>query len=214
MGHTSSGQAQEGHVVPGPYADRRQKRRSRSGSPHKAVVRNVARHPAAYRPGSKGHPQLDAEPAAGGHDSFIGPTRSRRRTAVATIELGGDESRETGRGAAHGRRQLAVDRLGAEVGAGSQAGPHAAALINASQGVVRRGQAHRHPLHLLAETAHRQEQPAPHLDLGGPGERKARAADGDPQTAGGGMIMRLPSGHLQCRGREAPRSNTCFIAVA
>ncbi len=59
--------------------------------------------------------------------------------AGAAVERGGDAQREAGRGAADGRLDLAVDRLGTQHEPGLQACPDAAALIDAAQGVARLG---------------------------------------------------------------------------
>jgi hypothetical protein len=111
---------------------------------------------------------------------------------VATVELGGDESREAGGGAAGGSGTLAVDRLGVEHEPGPQARSHATTLIDAPQRVVRLGEAYRHALDLLAKPAHGEEHAPLHLELDGPGENEARARDPDSQPVSGGMVLVLP----------------------
>jgi hypothetical protein len=133
---------------------------------------------------------------------------------VATVELGGDESREAGGGAAGGGGTLAVDRVGVEDEPGTQARSHATALIDAPQGVVRLGEAYHHPLDLLAKAAHGEKHVPSHLELDDVREDEARARDCDPQPLRGGMMLALPRNHVQSRRIEARRSNTCFGAVA
>ena len=142
--------------------------------------------------------------------------QSRRRTATAgfAVERGGDAQREASRGAADGRLDLAVDRLGVEHEPGLKACPDAAALIDAAQGVVRLAQARRHSLHLPAKPAHREEHAPSHLTTEGLREDEARARDVDPQSRGGGMVPELPScGYPQSRELAAMRSNTCLGGV-
>jgi hypothetical protein len=121
--------------------------------------------------------------------------QSRRRTDTAgsPVERGGDEQREVGHGAADGRLDSTVDRLGAEHEPGLQPGPEAAALIHAPQGVVRLGEARRHPVDLRAKPAHGEEHAPSHPATEGFGEDEARARDVDRQSRNGGMVPALPS---------------------
>jgi hypothetical protein len=121
--------------------------------------------------------------------------QGRRRTAAAgyAVEHSGDAQREAGRGAADGRLDMAVDRLGVEHEPGLKACPDAAALIDAAQGVLRLAQARRHSLHLPAKPAHREEHAPSYLTPEGLREDEIRARDVDPQSRSGGMVPELPS---------------------
>ena len=124
--------------------------------------------------------------------------QSRRQTLAGgvAVEGCGDESREAGRGAADGRLELAVDRLGTEHEPGSQACPDAATLIDAAQGILRLGQARRHAVNLPAKPAHREEHAPSHLNTEGLREDEIRARDVDPQSRCGGMVPEPPLGYL------------------
>ena len=119
--------------------------------------------------------------------------KRRRLTAAVAIERRGDVQRETSGGAAQGRLNPAVHRLGLEHEPGVQAGTCAAALVDAAEGVVRLVQPHRHALDLAAKPAHLEEHAVAHLTPEGLREDETRARDGDLQSPSGGMVPELPS---------------------
>ena len=98
------------------------------------------------------------------------PARSPRSTpcgpsaAGAVFKGRGHESREARRGAAGGRLDLAVDRLGTEHEAGTQTCLDPAPPIDAAEGTARLRKARGHGLNLPPKPAHGQENAPSHVN--------------------------------------------------
>jgi hypothetical protein len=98
-----------------------------------------------------------------------------------------------GHGAADRRFDQAVHGLGTQDEPGMEPGPDAAALVDATEGVLRRAEAGSDAMNLWSKPAQGEEHAPSHLPPEGLREHEPRTGDLDRHFRGGRMVPQLLS---------------------